>query len=144
QADRRPCNDPLLDADPFATALHCCLLVHLSDRVAAFFSARRRLGSHSSGTFLRLCFLFGWISAGQSLGSALAVVHVGTARWRIDNAARADRGFPHGSLLWRLHENIAPRHVYRDRRFDDSDFRWPRATGYRLAANSRRVDSVLR
>ena len=59
QADRRPRNDPLLDADPFATALHCCLLVHLSDRVAAFFSARRRLGSHSSGTFLRLCFLFG-------------------------------------------------------------------------------------
>ena len=59
QADRRPRDDSLLDADRLATALHCCLLVHLSDRIAAFFPARRRLGSHSSGTFLRLCFLFG-------------------------------------------------------------------------------------
>ncbi len=59
QADRRLRNNPLLDADYLATALHCCLLVHLSDRLAALFPARRRLGSHSSGTFHRLCFLFG-------------------------------------------------------------------------------------
>jgi hypothetical protein len=59
QADRRLRNDPLLDADCLATALRCCLLVHLSDRLAAFFSARRRLGSHSSGTFHRLYFLLG-------------------------------------------------------------------------------------
>ncbi len=59
QADRRPRNDSLLDAERLATALHCCLLVHLSDRIAAFFSAGRRLGGHSSGTFHRLCFLFG-------------------------------------------------------------------------------------
>ena len=59
QTDRRPRDHSLLDADHLAIALHCCLLVHLSDRVAAFFAARRRLGSHSSGTFLRLCFLFG-------------------------------------------------------------------------------------
>src|SRR6266446_5415065 len=36
QADRRPRNDSLLDAERLATALHCCLLVHLSDRIAAF------------------------------------------------------------------------------------------------------------
>src|SRR5438445_635984 len=62
----------------------------------------------------------------------------------IDNAASADRGFPHGSLLWRLYEDSASRHVYRGRRLDDSDFRRPRGTGYRLGADSRRVGSVLR
>ena len=49
----------LLDAGHPAIVLRCRLLVHLSHRVATFFPARRRLGSHSSGTFLRLCFLFG-------------------------------------------------------------------------------------
>jgi hypothetical protein len=59
QADRRPRDHSLLDADHLAAALHYRLLVHVSDRIAAFFAARRRLGSHSSGTFLRLRFLFG-------------------------------------------------------------------------------------
>jgi len=37
------------------------------------------------------------LNSGRTIfGSALAVVHVGTTRWRVDNAARADRGFPHG------------------------------------------------
>src|SRR6266480_979865 len=68
----------------------------------------------------------------------------GVAQSRIDNAGRADRGFPHRSLLRRLHEDIAPRHVDPGRGLGDSDFRWPRATGYRLGADSRRVGSVLR
>jgi len=36
QTDRRPRDHSLLDADHLAAALRCCLLVHLSDGVAAF------------------------------------------------------------------------------------------------------------
>ncbi len=40
------------------TILYWMRVILQPHRIAAFFPARRCLGSHSSGTFLRLCFLF--------------------------------------------------------------------------------------